>query len=75
MDYRLQTTEFFAQERHLCNQGLIPKLNLKPHHVTKEDVEEVFGVCSSYMNINHVFLSETKEELLALYKKFTGPLL
>jgi hypothetical protein len=75
MDYRLQTTKKISRERHLCNQRFNPKLDLKPHHVTKEDIEEVFGDCSNYMSINHVLLSDTEKELLTSYKKFTGLLL
>jgi len=37
MDYRLQIVKIFTRKRHLSNEGLNLKLNLEPHHVTKED--------------------------------------
>lgn len=72
MDYRVQTAMFFARERHMCNQGFNPKSDFKPHHVTKEDIKKMFGVCFSYKSTNHVLLLKTREELLTFYKKVYG---
>ncbi len=62
----------FTSKRHLNNNGFSPKIDLKPHHITKEDIEEVFGACTNYRTTNPNLLLKTRKELLALYKKVYG---
>jgi len=55
----------------LCNKGLNPKTDLKHKHASQQDIEEVFGECSSY-GTTDLQLLEMREEMLALYMKVYG---
>ena len=70
--YNKQTVEFFRVERGLASSGLNPKLDLTSEHVSALDIENIFGKDLKFKTTNSNLPTETKKELVALYRKIYG---
>ena len=70
--YSKQTEEFFSIERGLASSGLNPKQDLTFEHVSALDIEKLFGKELKFKTTNSSLTTDTKKELVALYRKIYG---
>lgn len=70
--YSKQTVEFFRVERGLPSSGLNPKQDITSEHVSALDLEKMFGKDLKFKSTNSNLTTETKRELVALYRKIYG---